>query len=68
MLVCIYKLYFRACRNADLDSLHLLRGREKEMEGELQILIEERERESNALTDEKRKNEQVRWEKRSIYV
>lgn len=33
------------------------------MERELQILREEKERESNALNDEKRENEQVRWEK-----
>ncbi|XP_053482318.1 centrosome-associated protein CEP250 isoform X2 [Ictalurus furcatus] len=57
--VSVENTELRACRNADLDSLHLLRGREKEMEGELQILMEERERESNALTDEKRKNEQL---------
>lgn len=61
MLVFKYKLYFRTCRNADLDSLHLLREKEREMEGELQILREENENKSNALDDEKRKNEQVRW-------
>lgn len=64
----IYKLYFRFCRNADLDSLNLLRGREREMEEELQILREERERESNALNAEKRNNEQVIWKKRSVCV
>ncbi|XP_026766813.3 centrosome-associated protein CEP250 [Pangasianodon hypophthalmus] len=56
----------RACRNAELDSLHLLRARERETEGELQILREERERESNALADEKRKNEQLFEQYRSV--
>ncbi|KAK2850364.1 hypothetical protein Q7C36_009147 [Tachysurus vachellii] len=49
----------RALRNADLDSLHLIRVREREMEGELQILREESGRQSNALSDEKMKNEQL---------
>ncbi|KAK3568968.1 hypothetical protein QTP86_021379 [Hemibagrus guttatus] len=58
----------RALRDADLDSLHLLRVREREMEGELQILREESERESNALSDEKRKNEQLSEQNSSVCV
>ncbi|XP_058248634.1 centrosome-associated protein CEP250 isoform X1 [Hemibagrus wyckioides] len=58
----------RALQNADLDSLHLLRVREREIEGELQILREERERESNALSDEKRKNEQLSEQYSSVCV
>ncbi|KAM9486262.1 uncharacterized protein Hap1MRO34_006362 [Clarias gariepinus] len=56
----------RACRNADMENLHLLRGRERELEEELQILREERERDSNALTDEKMKNEQLSEQCRGV--
>ncbi|GAA6096625.1 centrosome-associated protein CEP250 [Tachysurus ichikawai] len=56
----------RALRNADLDSLHLIRVREREMEGELQILREERGRQSNALSDEKMTNEQLSEQHRIV--
>ncbi|KAF7709786.1 hypothetical protein HF521_016636 [Silurus meridionalis] len=56
----------RDCRNADLNSLHLLRGRERELVGELQTLTDEKESKANALTDEEIKNEKLCEQYRSV--